>query len=117
MKIIDFKIENKKYCFEKLDNHNFSIREYLDEPREIVLKGGVYIQEFKTPDNFFGTMEYAVRKAFKLLGKPFINKNEFSLYSLSYKPKNTLFDLRPYDVNDKNIDEVKKLIEKAFNHG
>lgn len=116
MKLFDFEMNNQKYCLMKLDNYNFTIREYLLEPKEISIGGIISIQEFKAPDNYFGSLEYALRKAFKILGKQFINKKEFGLFCPTYDSLKSIFEIKPREVNQDNVDDIKVQIEKVLNH-
>lgn len=114
MKLLDFETDNKKYCLVKLDNHNFSVREYLQVPKEINYKDKISITEFKAPSQYFGTLEYALRKAFSLLRKDYIPKEKFSLFYPTYDPSKSIFELKAYEVNANNLDEIRELIEKAI---
>jgi hypothetical protein len=115
MKIIDFKTKEKSYCLEKLDIHNFSLREYLNEPKKSIFKGKEFISEFKQSDNFFGTLEYALKKAFKILGKDLYSFDiKSSIYTIPTLNK-SIFELTPNELEENNLDEVKMILKKLFN--
>lgn len=116
MKLLDFNVSDKRYCLLKLDNHNFSVREYLSQSKEIVIKRKVSFQEFKAPSNYYGTLEYALRKAFHMLGREFISKKEFELFTLPLQPLKTVFELKPHDIKLDNVDEVREMISKVMDY-
>ena len=116
MKLINFEDNDKKYCLMKLDNYNFCVREYLKQPKEVLINGKISILDLKAPDNYFGTLEYATKKAFKILNKQFINKNEFGLFCPTYDPLKSVFEIKPSQVNQNNVNDVIEQLEKAFNY-
>lgn len=111
MKLFDFNSKQKKYCIVKLDSYNFSVREYLDTPQERTMAGKISEVEFKPTECYFGSLEYALRKAFLLIGRDFIDKKEFICFNLSYDPLKSIFDLKPRDIDVNNLDEVKILVK------
>lgn len=117
MKLFEFETNKQKYCLTKLDNQNFSIREYLLEPKEILVNGKISMQEFKAPDNYFGTLEYAIKKAFKILDKDYINKKDYGLFCPTNDSLKSIFEIKPGEVNQDNVNEIKEVISKVFNYG
>jgi hypothetical protein len=117
MKLFEFQTDKQKYCLTKLDNYNFSIREYLLEQKEIINDGKVLVTEFKAPSVYFGTLEYALKKAFKNLDKQFINKNEYGLFCPTYDSLKSIFELKPYEINESNLSDIREVINKVFNYG
>lgn len=113
MKLLDFEFENKKYCIVKQDNYNFCVLEYLPIVKEVVVNGKIYTNEFKAPYQYYGTLEYAIRKAFRILRRDYIPKEKFSLFCPTYDSLKSIFKLRPSDINTDNVTEVRELLLKV----
>ncbi len=117
MKIYNFKVNSKQYCLMKMDNHNFTVREYLNKPVINIVNDKEVTNEFKPAYCYFGTLEYATRKAFLLLGIPFIELKEINSICTTHKARNGILELKPSDVTEDNISDVRECIEKLIRLG
>lgn len=116
MKLLNFEHDSKKYCLVKQDSNNFCVLEYLPKPKEIVINGKVSVNEFYPPLQYYGSLEYALRKLFRVLGKDYIKKEDYSLFCTSYTPLKSIFELKPYEVTADNVVEVRELIKKVVEY-
>lgn len=100
-----FENHNKHYSIIKEDNYNFTIRESY-------LLGSE--QKYKNPLGYYGTLEYALRKAFFLLDRDYINQNEFLASTPTYDP--LFFKFKPQEIFENNIGKIREIINEVFEY-
>ena len=100
MKLCDFKVRSKSYCLVKFDKYNFSVREYLKNPKVSEAFGVTLVTEFKPADNFFGSLYAACRKVVRVQG--------------GNHPARYIDSLKPYNLTEDNKEIYKDAIKECL---